>query len=62
MRARMILVVTVATVAMLATWLQGAAPAGAGVGVAVCNQRHWCTVTASGDVTSTASQHNAASA
>ena len=56
MRARTILVVAVATVAMLATSLHGAAPAGAGVGVAVCNQSRWCTVTASSDVTSTASQ------
>jgi hypothetical protein len=32
------------------------ASAGAGVGVWTCNQAHWCTITASGDVTPTASQ------
>jgi len=46
----------VATAAALVLSLHAAAPAGAGVGVAVCNQSHWCTVTASGDVTQSASQ------
>ena len=36
--------------------LYGTAGASVGVGVATCNQAHWCTITASGDVEQGASQ------
>jgi len=55
-RARVILATLTAVAGAGAVMLAGAPNAGAGVGVAICNQAAWCTVTASGDVTQTASQ------
>ncbi len=48
---------SVAAVVVLA-WLlsAGASATASGVAVSTCHERHWCTVTASGDVTPTASQ------
>ena len=55
MRVRTLLSALALGVAALA--LGAAASDGAsGVGVAMCNQARWCTITASGDVTPTASQ------
>jgi len=55
MRVRSLLCVLALGAAALSPSLHAAA-AGAGVGVATCNQARWCTITASGDVTAFASQ------
>jgi len=54
MRARFVLAAPALVAAVLMLALQS--PADAGVGVSTCNQSQWCTITASGDVTPTASQ------
>lgn len=54
MNARKLLAAAVLGAALLTLSLY--ATADAGVGIATCNQAHWCTITASGDVEQQASQ------